>query len=40
MKGLQDEKAGFEENQRSKYMAIKEQYENAVKETHQKEAYN
>ena len=40
MKGLQDEKAVFEEAQRARYMALKDQYENAIKEMQAKEAYN
>jgi hypothetical protein len=40
LKSLQEEKAQFEEQQRAKYMLLNSEYENLLKELHDKEKYN
>ena len=40
MKGLQDEKAQWEESQRARYLALKDQYNNALQQMQAKENYN
>lgn len=40
MKGLQEEKAQFEEQQRAKYLALKATYEQTLQSLHEKEKYN
>lgn len=40
LKCLQEEKAQFEEQYRAKYMLINSEYENLLKELHDKEKYN
>ena len=40
MKNLQDEKAGFEEEQRNTYMILNKQYQDTQEQLHMKESYN
>ncbi len=40
MKNLQDEKAGFEEDQRNTYMILNKQYQDTQEQLHQTESYN